>query len=337
MPRIATERTVNLRTQGRGTVACVLLPIQNTGGRDLELRKIRSSCGCITITDQDDRVFDPQSPFVIPARAQRALKSRLTVRETGGAGQFRETVTFETNDPGEPQVKIEIIGTVQGFLVSSPAEIVFGRLKNGSTAKFALELCDSGIANPRPIARVESSAPDCLSATLVPAGANALRTASGSVRQVARVEVILTCPKKPRTINEQVRVYCEGDSQPVLSVPVRSDVIGTFQVLPSTIVLPQIVGGEASLRARLLCRHVDGESLTLTPIEVPADLGVQVHDSDQSGNRFVSIEWRPRDLPPGSTTIRHTVRLQAITRETMEVLEIPVKCLPGNLPRKSPR
>lgn len=74
----------------------------NTGKSDLKIRRIKASCGC-TATKPEHDVIKPG----------QTSKIQTTFNSRGKRGNQRKTITVITNDPTNPQVILQIKGTVQ--------------------------------------------------------------------------------------------------------------------------------------------------------------------------------------------------------------------------------
>jgi hypothetical protein len=106
-----------------GETLTAIIRLKNTGGRPLEVREIRSSCGCL--------VYDPKPPFYVAPDGEQVLKIGIELPKVGEEGG---TLLLRSNDPAHSEKVLHVTGRSRALIVVSPPLIDFGSVRPGSTA-----------------------------------------------------------------------------------------------------------------------------------------------------------------------------------------------------------
>ena len=104
-----------------GTMVKHTFTIKNNGQGYLDIRGVKTSCGCTT--------GDPSKMHVAPGDTSDIAVSFDTHFQKGH--QVR-TITAYTNDPNNPQVAMTMQGIVKKQVEAQPGEIAFGNVKKGT-------------------------------------------------------------------------------------------------------------------------------------------------------------------------------------------------------------
>lgn len=113
-PRIQINSTVlDFGEVWQGEPAKGDFVITNAGDAPLTI-SVKSSCGCAVSTK-------PKSPLA-PGESDTMTVSYNTMTRKGKA---KQRITLSTNDPAQPQVRIEVLGNVKPLYVATPADGVF--------------------------------------------------------------------------------------------------------------------------------------------------------------------------------------------------------------------
>ena len=104
-----------------GTMVKHTFTIKNTGRGYLDIRGVKTSCGCTT--------GDPSKTHVAPGDSSEIAVSFDTHFQKGH--QVR-TITASTNDPDNPQVAMTMQGIVKKQVEAQPGEVAFGEVKRGN-------------------------------------------------------------------------------------------------------------------------------------------------------------------------------------------------------------
>lgn len=93
------------------------IEIRNVGHAPLEIRNIKTSCGCTAI--------NPNKTRLEPGETDRIKLSYDTQK---GVVDVAQTATIETNDPGQPAITLNIRGQVRNLFDGSPSpHLAFGQ------------------------------------------------------------------------------------------------------------------------------------------------------------------------------------------------------------------
>ena len=95
--------------------------IKNTGEGYLDIRGVKTSCGCTTGT--------PTKTHIAPGDESEIAVMFDTHFQKGH--QVR-TITASTNDPNNPQVPMTMQGIVKQQVAATPAEVAFGSVRKGT-------------------------------------------------------------------------------------------------------------------------------------------------------------------------------------------------------------
>jgi len=104
-----------------GTMVSHTFTIKNTGQGYLDIRGVKTSCGCTT--------GNPSKTHVAPGDTSDIAVSFDTHFQKGH--QVR-TITAFTNDPDNPQVAMTMQGIVKKQVEAEPGEVSFGNVKKGT-------------------------------------------------------------------------------------------------------------------------------------------------------------------------------------------------------------
>ncbi len=105
--------------------------IKNTGQGYLDIRGVKTSCGCTTGT--------PTKTHIAPGDESDIAVMFDTHFQKGH--QVR-TITASTNDPNNPQVPMTMQGTVKQQVAATPSEVAFGNVRKGTEATKELVVDD---------------------------------------------------------------------------------------------------------------------------------------------------------------------------------------------------
>src|SRR5208282_3326756 len=129
-----------------GTMVSHTFTIKNNGQGYLDIRGVKSSCGCTT--------GNPSKMHIAPGDESEIAVSFDTHFQKGH--QVR-TITAVTNDPGNPQVAMTMQGIVKKQVEAQPAEISFGNVKKGTEDTRELVVNDLNPRGPFQVGPVSNS------------------------------------------------------------------------------------------------------------------------------------------------------------------------------------
>lgn len=325
-PVINYPSVIDLREQERGKIVVTRFTIVNQGGADLLIDDVRTNCACSGLEREIDGGFFRVESLRLGSGEQADLAMRIAVRGEPGS-LMRNVVQFRTNDPTQPEARIEaVISTVTVGVEAFPASLIFGRIVVGTDAKQVLELRDQA-ALPRFVKKVESSDPARFSVRLLTSGTGESteeRNASG--RLVGRVEVELRTTV-PGVVEGNVFVFLDDLHRAPDSFPISARIVPAVEVSPSSLALPRSSDSGPVYHAKCYCRSNSGKPLRVVADNVPAHLNVQVlHDEDDACLATVRIEWKQREAADGSGAGPGAVRLRVKAGDEELSIEILVTC-----------
>ena len=103
--------------------------ITNQGTALLEIKDVKTSCGC-TVAELNDKLLDPGESTDISA----------TFSLAGKKGLQSKFITITSNDPATPSYKLQIKGTAVPAILHEPRTIQFGRMFNDEEKTQILKL-----------------------------------------------------------------------------------------------------------------------------------------------------------------------------------------------------
>lgn len=193
----------------QGEVVAHAFPIRNTGALPLEIRSIRSTCGC-TVALSSAKILDSGERSTVDAWFDTK----------GLAGARVKEIELETNDPQHPVVTLRIKGTVQADVTATPTEVFLGRIARGRSVSRQV---DVKVADPS-IAVLDAIAQN---------GRVLVRREHPDDPQVgARLIITLPPDAEPGRLTDEVLVTTNSASQPQLSIRVLASVEGELSAWP---------------------------------------------------------------------------------------------------------
>jgi hypothetical protein len=109
---VATETTFNFGQIDQFDQASHAFIIKNEGDQRLEIKRVKSSCGC-TAAQPKSKVIEPGQQTEI----------EVTFNAGPRSGDQKKKITVETNDPANPRIELYMEGTVIERLVLDPRSI----------------------------------------------------------------------------------------------------------------------------------------------------------------------------------------------------------------------
>jgi hypothetical protein len=123
-PLVASPSTINLGTVSQGEKRTVYVTIRNTGGRNLTVAHIVTTCGCTTTSNL----------HVIHRWSAESLG--ITFDSNGKYGPINKGVMLRVSEFPQHPLFILITGRVIDGLVSNPSTVSFGKISLTSRMRF---------------------------------------------------------------------------------------------------------------------------------------------------------------------------------------------------------
>ncbi len=132
-PRLfVVQRSIDLGSVVEGAKVPVSWRLENHGGADLNIERTTAGCGCTIVRLNDDQ-------RVIPPGGSLELKAEFD--STRRRGRQIKGVTVYSNDPAEPELKLEFRAQVQVLFEITPVSLVNLRgIQRGQTAARMIEI-----------------------------------------------------------------------------------------------------------------------------------------------------------------------------------------------------
>lgn len=320
-PSIDYPSVIDLGDRQTNDAISVRFEIKNRGGRELVIAQITSSCACGKLEQEIDGAAHQIHELRISPGGTAELRVSTTVR-VDGTGVFSQVVSFQTNDPDQPEGRITITFRVtDGKVRLSPSAVQFGQLAVGQSNRQVVELF---AADERyySVSRVISTDPSRVTAQWIPAQVN-LATIS-SERLLGSIE-LTPVSAQPQVLDALIQVEFSDPTLPPASVAVGGSVRRKLDVSPPSLVLPISTGSGDCYTGRCIVRSISGDSVSLELVTVPPNMSVTFPDAADGPTRLVAISWL-HTADQGEGTQVRLVRVRATAGSESELLDIPVTC-----------
>lgn len=295
-PRLfVAKRTHQLGKVVEGTKLTLTWRLENHGDADLIIDHTKASCGCTVVKlPKEDMVIPPNGSIDLVAEFDSSRRR----------GRQAKKILVYTNDPVEPQLKLEFHAEVEFLYEIRPASLNLHGVQRGESAKPTLDVSlNKGVTGVE-VLGIE-----------FPAGVPLTATRDPEVKDVARFRFAVTNKASLGSLSAiaTVKVLVNGEEQE-RQVPVRVEIVGDITYLPKVVDLTR----QPSIRGRKL-PPVSVRSVDKQPIEI---LGVSI------GPTFdVSYEASKHAKPGTRYVFNLTVREDAVTGPYGELLEIRTSSL----------
>jgi hypothetical protein len=272
----------------------------NTGDEVLEIRSVRTSCGCTTAADYAKQIA-PGAKGRIP----------VILRTSGFTGPLHKTITVTSTAAREPTVVLQLKGEAWVPVSISPSYLYFPQVTGGHPPSPKTARITSNVETPLHILSTEVE-PGAFTASL--------RTVEEG--KIYEVEVTPTGDFKPGATQGLVRLQTNQKDTPELQVKIFLNVVAAVVALPKHLVLPS--GNLPAATKRYVSIRVnDGNPLNITRAEVPGHPEISVSVTETVKDRMFRVE---AVFPAGLKLQQDEspVLLVTTTRSDFKQLEIPI-------------
>jgi len=177
---------------------------QNVGTAELKLGKPQPSCGCTVASVKPDLLKPNEKGELV-----------FTVRVGGQRGQLRKSINVPSNDPQTPNVNLAIKIEMKQILEASPQQLSIGNLHQGVATILSVVLHRT---DGQKLIIASTQTTSNLTAHVEPI--------EGSNGESAKLVINARAEGAPRGINENVKVFLEGVSQPAMTIFVNGRLLG---------------------------------------------------------------------------------------------------------------
>lgn len=268
---------------------------KNIGDTTLEISSVRPACGC-TVADMSEKV--------IPPGGESHLTARLSLQ--GRTGPQSKAITINSNDPENPQFRVNMSGTIQQALQVSPDRLIFGQMGPGQEAELFVELIGTS---------TESFTVQKIETTDERLFATAEVIEEGKRHRIS-AKIKTTDQSGP--INAVVRITTDHPARPVIDVPVAANVVGELIFAPSEIALP--AGTETPMTRYIVIRKGAAANFEIKEV-IPPDPSIKVNIFPFGDQGFrIQLE----NIIPSPDLDGRMIKVLT-TAETMSEINIPLR------------
>jgi len=304
-PRIVlSEREVDLgRLRPGDQLRAVVVTVQNAGDAPLEIRKLRSSCICMT-ADLSQMTIKPGGAATL------RLQGRLLPFEES----FDEQALLYSNDPEQPLVKVHVSGPIVGPIIRDPVAAAFGPTYRGVFDRRRFQPVHLRAADGAPIGPVRA----------VPSHpaihVDTQQRDDGSYDVDVRLDT--NVPLGP--FNEKVVLETHHPKAPVVEIPVIGTVLGDLDPLGHVVDFGFLKEGQTGVASCLL-KSLGGKKFEITKAEAKLAVPAEVQISPD-GNDF-KIQVRVPS-PPAFASLQGVVELHT---NSPDQAVVPIQVVGGVL------
>ncbi len=153
-PRISFQETVHDYGESwQGDQVSHVFTFTNTGDTELQISRVRSSCGCTASNLSSNRIAPGESGEI-----------RATFNTRGYRGRKSQPIYVTSNDPEQPTVQLRLETTIRTVAAFDPPTVQFGRVPIGQGAVREAAVVFDG--EPFPVREI-SAQPEFFSARLL--------------------------------------------------------------------------------------------------------------------------------------------------------------------------
>ncbi len=278
--------------------------IRNVGTDQLEIRNVRTSCGC-TVAQPDKKSLAPGEETKVSA----------TLSLKGRQGAQTKTITIESNDPENPTYKLEFKGTAVAAITVEPRMVNFGRIPDNESKSETIRIWST---KPDLAFKVESV--EVLGSEQVKAELKEVQKGKEYALHVA-----LASPLNPGNLNARVTLKTDYPAYANIPVTVFAVVVGDLDIAPNEITLR--FSEEPDKKSTQYLRVSPGrvKEFKITSVETPVP-GMLAEVQERSPNDYLIkvIDMPLDDTLEGKELLIHTdVESMSTIRVPFKIVRIP--------------
>ena len=304
-----TKDTVDLGDVVRGEQAKFTFPFKNVGTADLEIKDVRTSCGCTAANKEQlvGKTFKPGEGTDVVA----------TVNTTNQRGPLSKMITVVSNDGVDAEFKLTAKYNVKALIDVTPSDMVyFPNLYKGEMAgaKQTVNL-HADKENAFEIKGDATSSSEFVKATV----SKPTKGEDGSVNYTVEVEVA-----KDMAIgafSSEVKLKTSHPKVPELSLRVNGQVLGQIIINPLKVFLSRVEKGKTAP----ITREVNIQKRNATDFKIEkvssANPAIKVESKEvEAGKSYkLTLTVDVEKLEPGNLNTTITVKTNDKDQPTVEV------------------
>ena len=222
---------------------------RNTGGRELTIDKVQSSCGCAAALASSEKIGPGEEGSI-----------EATFRTKGYQGRTTKTIRVHTNNPEVSTVTLRITGDILTDVMVWPRSLNFGNMRRDTTTDKELEVTFSSDEEIE-IKKAEFTSGHFTS-TVKPFETEAGRGAKITVSTIEDLPL--------GRIKEKVLIHTTSTKNPTLTVPIYAYVQGDITVRPMVLSFSKAPAG--GVQERTLRVATTAEAFAILGVKVNEDL-----------------------------------------------------------------
>ncbi|MDI6760377.1 MAG: DUF1573 domain-containing protein [Candidatus Brocadiaceae bacterium] len=217
--------------------------LKNEGEAELEIRKVRASCGC-TAAEPSQKVIPPGGEAYV----------EVTFDSKNFVGKVTKTVMVDTNDPSEPTHTLTLEAFILEEVVAEPSRLTLGQIRQGEGRSLKVEV-KSPTGMELKVSEAQSSS-RALEITSIERQAGGL--------YAIKLEVKRDSPAG--RFDGDLVVHTNSPRQPIITIPFFGEVVGDISVFPPRLSFGLVRRGTEAVRQLLITFHNPG--VRLVKVEV---------------------------------------------------------------------
>lgn len=240
-----------------------IFKFENQGKIDLEISKVKSSCGC-TATILKNKIIPPGKTGEI----------KTTFNSGSYKGKVTKSITVKSNDPKSPNYTLTISGEIAEIISTSPRRINFGSVYVGEKTDMTVTVTSD--SNFR-IKKITPSRP-FLNAAIVEENGNGytINITSNGNREIGRFSGV-------------INLETDNNIQPKVTIPFFGEIIGDITTYPKRIYYGNIKKGKE--RVQKVFVKLNKENIEILEIKVtPNYLSAKIIENYKKNNAQFLIE-----------------------------------------------
>ena len=237
--------------------------LKNEGDLTLEIKNVRTSCGC-TVANISEKMVKPGM--------ETTVKTKLTLRNRNGPQH--KNITVESNDPKQPNYVLTLQGSAVMEMQVRPVQVLLGNLAAGSVATGSVEVMTTS-TNPVTVLEATCDSPNIET-----------RIETVEAGKTYKVTVVTKPPLPKGTVRGTLHIVTDYQKNPEYDIPVSGLVVSDIIVAPPEIILNEKANGEPVTRY-LVIRGAQAVEFQVLGVEPPApDIQCRVMKLPPNGFRI---------------------------------------------------
>lgn len=248
------------------------IPIMNDGNEALIIRQVKSSCPCVSVSDQIPVTLAPYSTF--------KLKTRIDGSKLNG--KLNAQLLIYSNDPSTPKILVSIIGEISKEYTWAPKKVNFGEVYCDSAVERNVVIRSASPLNIKSVmestGKLETRCEEIFDS----------RIEDGLHRYLVNMKV--KANTSPGVFNTTLHVYTSDKEDALIAIPVTGELKGDLVVKPACLSFG-IIKSEISHTQLLMVSNRKHKSFKITCIE----------------NSIEQLDFQIVDKRPDSVAIKVTL------------------------------